>query len=873
MRSPTEETQAYLRFTGREAEITLYNLIVDVCLDDIVLQYILPDGQPHSFETSLWDYKKSLPNTSGRINSEDALSNQIAIADLVKDVVAFHNSFGGYLLAGIDEHTENAICGCTNLDANGFTVEKLNEQVFSYTKTKINCRFRKIAIPHRDNSIKELGLLVIPMREADKTPVRMARGAPEEKNRSKFEKGAIFARIDDSCLPVHNNSQGLRFVCSERQFNVRHQTRQIEHNLPLPDPNLTRFVGRSEYLYNLWSWLTEKHNPVKIITALGGTGKTAIAYEFCLQFLTSPPAWAQKLIWLSAKKQSFLAFMGTFSKTTRTDFDNVNSCLSAIAKELGAVDEEILIAQSDINDLLDLAFTGLMSFPALIVIDDIDTLELAEQENLFSTIQSLAGQAFLGGSRFLITSRLEFGAESQRIKLSGFPELEFKEYLDEQKRQYNVTIPTATVSSLYRASQGSPIFCSSIIRLASLGMEIHAAIKAWKGKQGETVRRFAFEEEIKKLTDTQSRVLYALSTLGETNFLELRQVLEVDSPILLEDLSALRKFHLYASGGDPRTGNRLMVPEPIRLMRDILEEHITDPKRIQRECARARSNSPRLKDQVSLNMASILALWKENNYEDALAFAVDAAKNNKKNADIFCALGQCYMKVTPARHSEADKAFQEANRLSSTRPELIPNWLEAKRNLGDWAGVLDVASRIPPADLRGEASLIYVEALAHLGAQAIARRDSIRATERFSEAMKVASRVIAQGRAGDRIISVREICRGSALRYVSIVDEENQRSGDRLNVFNAVVDAYECHVTETGIIKLGANALHQWAEEALQRKSGRHEVLSILSKRLDKFQQIVDHLQGQEKPRFRLIEELTCIAKNLRVSLNCSGRI
>ena len=101
-------------------------------------------------------------------------------------------------------------------------------------------------------------------------------------------------------MPLTDDASLLQLLCSDRALGAR--PRSIEHNLPPRDPNLISFVGRGEYLFKLWDWLIDNHSAVKTLTALGGTGKTAIAYEFCQQFLEDAPSGATKLVWLSAKQ-------------------------------------------------------------------------------------------------------------------------------------------------------------------------------------------------------------------------------------------------------------------------------------------------------------------------------------------------------------------------------------------------------------------------------------------------------------------------------------------------------------------------------------------------------------------------------------------
>jgi len=849
--------------TGIEAERRIHRRVLDGQTGADVLELLLPDGKPHDYETSLWDYKRCFPDTSGRGQDSD----KRAIEELVKDVSAFHNTFGGYIVCGIDHLSANALVGCAATAAYRFTVEKLNEQVKRYTGKTINCRFSRIDVADEKGEVVHLGLLAIPMRAPEEPVVRFSRGCSEDGKAPAFRKGDIFARVDDTCIPALGNTQAIQLLCSSRQYGEILARRELEHNLPPRDPNLIKFIGRSDYLLQLWSWQLERHNPVKVLTALGGTGKTAIAYEFCLQTLSNPPAQLQKVIWLSAKKQSFSAIQGRWYSVTRVDFTSVNDFLEALAREIGIMESEIKEANGDREELLDLVLGGLEEFPSFVVVDDVDTLEIEEQNNLFATVQPLAGRSFERGTRFLFTSRLEFGADSQRIQVLGFEETEFREYAKTVAARLEVAINDATISQLHKASRGSPVFASSILSLASLGFEIHQAIKQWKGKAGEDVRRFAFEREIDQLTESQARTLFALTTLGQTTLLELSQILEVDSPALIADLAKLREFHLFASRDNPGTGARLEVPEPIILMRDVLATRITDPRRIERDCLRARSQAPRVQDKIAAAIGGVVALWQADEYDDALIVAKGAAEANPKSGDLWCVLGQSYLKLNPAKPAEADKAFSKAWKNQCRRPELVSNWMQAKALAGDWVGIPDLAHQIPPSDLRDRMAYLTVLAEAELGQQAVARGDPNRASARFKAAMENASKTLGQGRAGEALPEIREMCRQTARRYISVVDRACERAGDRITVFNAVHDAFACHVSESQLLRLGSESLKSWANDVFTRADRDPEALLILRRKLDQLQEMISLVRKQENRAVDLIDKLVSTREDLDAKL------
>src|SRR4051812_42790894 len=69
----------------------MFRYVEGGALGSEVLDALLPPDGPLEFETELWDYKRSLPTSASR-NSGDSDDYKRHMAELVKDVVAFHNS-------------------------------------------------------------------------------------------------------------------------------------------------------------------------------------------------------------------------------------------------------------------------------------------------------------------------------------------------------------------------------------------------------------------------------------------------------------------------------------------------------------------------------------------------------------------------------------------------------------------------------------------------------------------------------------------------------------------------------------------------------------------------------------------------------------
>jgi hypothetical protein len=269
---------------------------------------------------------------------------------------------------------------------------------------------------------------------------------------------------------------------------------------------------------------------------------------------------------------------------------------------------------------------------------------------------------------------------------------------------------------------------------------------------------------------------------------------------------------------------------------------------------RTRSQAPKVKDRVAISIASVLALWKADEYDAALFSALQARKENPKSGDLSCIVGQCYLKVAPAKPEDADKAFVQAFRLGCGRPELIPFWLDAKLLLKDWNGIIDLAAKIPPPEIRSGSAVMVLDAKLEMARQAAGRDDLVRARELFQDAMATASTIIQQQRAGDRLPDVRARCRAAAQAYVKMADRCCDRRGDKINVFNATMDAFRCHVTETWIVDLGLTSIRTWAADAVDRREADLGAVDILDRRMDDLHVLKKHLE--EFNRDRLLARL-----------------
>ncbi len=149
----------------------------------------------------------------------------------------------------------------------------------------------------------------------------------------------------------------------------------LADSIPPRESIVVGFVGRDKELAELREWF---QNPVARRWALageGGKGKSALAYSFALEIKRSAPQPYQAVLWLSAKKKKYLEGVTVAIETP--DFSDLDSALTVLLTHYGWIEETGNPTETKRKRVLEL----LNEFPALVIVDDIDSLE-SKNENV-----------------------------------------------------------------------------------------------------------------------------------------------------------------------------------------------------------------------------------------------------------------------------------------------------------------------------------------------------------------------------------------------------------------------------------------------------------------------------------------------------------
>jgi len=353
----------------------LHGCVKDGTLSEQVLSALLPSGNAIEYERQLWDYKLVLPTLNISQKPSEAALEEFngAICEIIKDIVAFYNSYGGYLVIGV-ANLPRKIKGFSG----NFDCDDINKRVLAATGQQIECFYRKFSVANLEKLDVEVGLLLIPQRLDGRVPAQFIKDASKKiSGKQAFAKGDIYFRFADSCIQARSSEDyAFLFTPNRRRFSagLSLQTSPVLFSsMGDRDPGFIQFVGREEYLALLWRWFLDKFISVKLLAGIGGVGKTALAREFAEQVGRAAPFGFERIIWLSAKRQYYTAINGKYIPSGKVDFSGVEELLQEIALQLGASESEVSV-EIGREALMQTVIDSLRIIPALVVIDDVDSL-------------------------------------------------------------------------------------------------------------------------------------------------------------------------------------------------------------------------------------------------------------------------------------------------------------------------------------------------------------------------------------------------------------------------------------------------------------------------------------------------------------------
>jgi hypothetical protein len=652
---------------------------------------------PFPLEFEILDYKEMLGTT------------RLDVAELVRDAVAFHNSFGGYLVFGVKEVHKGQVFEVVGIDPGVISVESVRKSIEAHTGHAI-----PVQISHESVTVggskKNISIVYISRRKTG-GPIDFIKDGPGRapKNDPIFRAADIVFRKGDECRFARGR-EVLELRTPRPSFSevlaqpIRVPGRKILLDSNLPDRNFIcpRFLGRKAVLDQLWEWLGDDLSRVKVLAGAGGLGKTSVAYEFAASIASSEAVEFERVVWATAKKQQYSAAQGRYVPVPNTAFSSYSELVDVLCSHFSYSSEEISTRSE--KQKLKLLVEAMQVWPSLIVIDDVDSLSEPEQRLALELALSLPSSK----SRLLLTTRHnKIYSGNIAISLPGLDlNVEFPELLRELATRFNLSpMQSPQISEIHSVTGGNPLYAESVLRQIKLTRDYHRAIKEWKGKDGEAVRQATLERELTNLSPESSRVLLALSFLQEASNVELAKATGYTTRAIDSAIDELSSLFLLESPPLAQVAVHL-VPENVRLVVQSSRQQLaSDHAKLESTCASLRSHAgvatgrtdarrgQGADPKVGAAIGQAMVFLRSGDAEKALETIVDARKKGHgKHPDLMVMEARIRMNPKIGDAANARDLVRGAYELKSARPELFDIWYQSELELKHYVGALEAAN-------------------------------------------------------------------------------------------------------------------------------------------------------------------------------------
>ena len=223
------------------------------------------------------------------------------------------------------------------------------------------------------------------------------------------------------------------------------------------------------------------------------------------------------------------------------------------------------------------------------------------------------------------------------------------------------------VSELYEASNGSPLFALSILRLFALGDPIKEAIRNWKGFDGNEVRDAAFRREIGRLNGNEARVLLALCYLGKASADEIGAIVRMLRYDIQNALETLQTFSMTSIESALPGGAIFEIPSTIALVSDLVEKRVADWKEIKDKCRTHQKLTENHGQFVGEAVRRTLARLNAGDIDGAKQTVDRALAEMPNHPDLLCLRGKTYLEAEDV--AQAEENFARAYELGCRKRE------------------------------------------------------------------------------------------------------------------------------------------------------------------------------------------------------------
>lgn len=488
-------------------------------------------------------------------------------------------------------------------------------------------------------------------------------------------------------LGLHTEAREIHKLMGSLTGQVHVIGEPLEASLPASETIVSDFVGREQELKILWDWVCNPTTRRWALAGAGGKGKTAIAYQLALQVRDRAPEPLQAVLWLSAKRRRFAE--GQILSAPAPDFDDLDSALNQVLFQYGWIEEITRTSEQKRARALNL----FNEFPSLVIVDDIDSVERADEDVIefftFSVPQTK--------SKVLLTSRRTiFGMANATTSVEGFSEGDVGRFISSRCQMFGLDRQIFTsqlVKSIRLVTEASPLYIDDLMRLMTI-MPPGDAIKAWSEQQGQSARQYALGRELDMLTREARHALIAACFYDTAvSFQEVRAITGYSDACLSDSLAQLQGLFLVPKPRLIEGESRFEINVNVKALVREVEGKSELFKSVQAAYRAVSGTLPRGRGDIGGYIRQAVLLIKNDEEEQAQALLSRALDIYPNDPDLIGVLGMVYRRMRPPRNTDARNCFIRSDQLNNKSEEMYKHWSRMELDLREWTKAAEAAEK------------------------------------------------------------------------------------------------------------------------------------------------------------------------------------
>jgi uncharacterized Zn finger protein len=164
-----------------------------------------------------------------------------------------------------------------------------------------------------------------------------------------------------------------------------------------------------------------------------------------------------------------------------------------------------------------------------------------------------------------------------------------------------------------------------------------------------------------------------------------------------------------------------------------------------------------------------------------------------------------------------------------------------------------------------------VRAYWELGSIGLTSHNPRRAAELWLQGGKEADKALKENRAQGRGAELKQLRRNLFEHYVLVIDSLTREPNERIDVWSATLEAFNCDVFHAAILKTGVGALAQWWDAVESRKVLDNKAKGLMQSQLRKLDLVIGEIVIQENRDNSLVSFLNWMRSNLQGRVNAQS--